>query len=174
MSRIADRAASPALAALALLAGCTFSKPCDLHSKYGFLCVLEAHRDLPHRDDRGILTGTVQIETPPASAIVVFVYRIEQGRAEVVDAQTLHRPGPYSFAFTVPAGAYRLAAFEDRTGDLRYDTQCERAALYHDGVPVVLMPGQTVDRLYVKLRDDRPQRLEFEFTLPERSGARVL
>jgi hypothetical protein len=36
------------------------------------------------------------------------------------------------------------------------------------------MPGQTVDRLYLRLRTDRPQRIEFEFSLPEPSEDEVL
>ena len=139
---------------------------------YGLFCLFKDHSDLPKPDDRGILTGSLQIEPPAAAPVVVFVYRVREGRTEVVDSQRLHPPGPYSFAFTVPAGAYRLAAFEDVACDFRYDPLRDRATLYHDGFPIVLMPKQTVDRLYLKLLGDRPQRIDFEVTLAESGSPR--
>ncbi len=39
---------------------------------------------------------------------------------------------------------------------------------------VSVMPGQTVDRLYLKLLGDRPQRVEVEFILPGRGGGNAL
>jgi hypothetical protein len=36
------------------------------------------------------------------------------------------------------------------------------------------MPRQTVDRLYLRLRNDRPQRIEFDFSLPEHSDEEAL
>ena len=168
MSRVADLATATVSTALVLVTGCAPSVPCDLHDKlYGFLCAFEAQRELPERREHGLLTGSVQVEPPPAAPIVVFVYQTREGQAEVVASYILQLHGPYSFAFTVPAGLYRLAAFEDEARDFRYDPSHDRAALYHDGGPIVLMPRQTVDRIDLRLRNDRPQRIDFAFTLPE-------
>jgi len=168
MLRVADLATVTVSIALVLVAGCALSAPCDLHNKrYGFLCAFEAQRELPDRHERGLLTGSVQVEPPPAAPIVVFVYKTREGRAEVVESSILQPQGPYSFAFTVPAGVYHLAAFEDEARDFRYDPSHDRAALYHDGGPIVLMPRQTVDRIYLRLRNDRPQRINLDFTLTE-------
>src|SRR5580765_5851451 len=144
MLRVGDLATATVSIALVLVAGCALSVPCDLHDKrYGYLCAFEAQRKLPDRHERGLLTGSVQVEPPPAAPIVVFVYQTREGLAEVVDSYILQPHGPYSFAFTVPAGVYRLAAFEDAARDFRYDPSNDRAALYHDGGPIVLMPSQT-------------------------------
>ena len=172
MFRVVDLATATVSIAMVLVTGCALSVPCDLHDKrYGFLCAFEAKRDVPKRQERGLLTGSVQVEPPPAAPIVVFVYQTREGQAEVVDSSILQPHGPYSFTFTVPAGVYRLAAFEDEARDFRYDPSHDRAALYHDGGPIVLMPRQTVDRIDLRLRNDRPQRIDFDFTLTEpRSG----
>ena len=168
MSRVADLATATMPIAFVLITGCALSVPCDLHDKqYGLLCAFAAQRELPERHEGGLLIGSVQVEPPPAAPIVVFVYRTRKGQAEVVDSYLLQPHGPYSFAFTVPAGVYRLAAFEDEARDFRYDPSHDRAALYHDGGPIVLMPRQTVDRIYLRLRNDRPQRIDFDFTLTE-------
>lgn len=161
------RLARTALAGFALLAGCGSLQPCDhrdLHAKHGLVCVLVGLRDQPERDDRGCLLGTVAAE-PTDAPVVVFVYQHHADGVQVIESSILPHPGQYSFA--VPAGAYRVAAFEDGNRDLRYDPAHERAALYHDGRTVLVMPGQRVDRLYLTLRRDQPQRIEFEFTLPE-------
>lgn len=168
MSRVADLATATVSIALVLVTGCALSVPCDLHDKhYGFLCAFEAQRKLPERREHGLLTGSVQVEPPPAAPIVVFVYQTREGQAEVVDSYILQLHGPYSFAFTVPAGVYRLAAFEDEARDFRYDPSHDRAALYHDDGPIVLMPRHTVDRIHLRLRNDRPQRIDFDVTLTE-------
>jgi len=159
--------------AFVLITECALSVPCDLHHKqYGLLCAFAAQRELPERHEGGLLIGSVQVEPPPAAPIVVFVYQTREGQAEVVDSHILQPHGPYSFAFTVPAGVYRLAAFEDEARDFRYDPSHDRAALYHDGGPIVLMPRQTVDRIDLRLRNDRPQRIDFDFTLTEPRGGR--
>ena len=172
--RLVRGAAHPALAAIALLAGCASLAPCDhrdLRDAHGLACVLVGYRDPTERDDTGFLLGTVSAEQTEAP-IVVFVYRNRAGGVQVIGSSVLPHPGPYAFA--VPAGAYHVAAFEDGDGDLRYDPTRERAALYHDGGTVVVMPGQQVDRLYLTLRGDQPQRIDFEFSLPNRGPRSVL
>jgi|SRR5215468_9436311 len=162
LSRI--RRSSFVLLASTLLAACAESHH-GLQGKYGFLGVFDERGPVPQRDAGGVLRGTVSAVPPTESRIVVFVYRsASPGAPQIVDWAVLPQPGPYSF--NVPAGTYRVAAFEDRVGDFRYDPARDRAALYHDGGPVVLMPGHTVDRLYLRLRSDVPQRIDFDFTVP--------
>ena len=128
-------------------------------------------RHPPQADQPAVLLGTVKAEAAEGP-FVVFVYRRRGHTIEVVDASILSHPGPY--AFTVPAGSYRLAAFADTDGDLRYDPARDRAALYHDGGSVMVTPGQTVDRLYLKVPAQGRQRIDFEFTLPASALRSVL
>ena len=158
-----------ALATLAVLEGCSALEPCDhrdLEGHYGLLCALRGveTRSAPRRDAQGFLVGSVSAEAADGP-IVVFAYRKRATVVDVAVATTLSQPGPYRIA--VPAGLYRIAAFEDDDEDLRYDPARERAALYHDGGIVAVRSGESVDRLYLRMRDDRPQRLEFDFALPE-------
>src|SRR5262245_12059590 len=161
-------AALPGLAAIALLGGCGALEPCgyrDLQGRYGLLCAVRgvSPSDQSPRDQQGFLVGNVAAETADAP-IVVFAYRTRPNGVEVTQAAMLSGSGAYRLA--VPAGSYHIAAFEDHDGDLRYDPTRERAALYHDGGRVLVRSGERVDRLNLQLRSDRPQRFEFDFTLP--------
>ena len=65
-------------------------------------------------------------------------------------------------------GHLSFGRVRQRGGSSQHVPRRDRAALYHGGSPVELMRGQTVDRLYLKFRDDRPRRIESELTLPNR------
>lgn len=108
------------------------------------------------------MQGIVKADSADAP-IVVFLYRERADGVQVIESSMLSRPGQYSFA--VPPGTYRVGAFEDDNGDLRYDPTRERAALYHGGQTVAVMPGRRVDRVFLEL--SQPQRIDFKFTLPE-------
>src|SRR5262245_62004329 len=165
---ISIRAHVVSAAMLALQAGCSSMTPCDhtdLRGKYGLTCALVGMRDepAPARDvEEGCLQGTVKADSNDAP-IVVFLYRERADGVQVIESSMLPRPGQYSFA--VPPGTYRVGAFEDDNGDLRYDPTRERAALYHGGQTVAVMPGRRVDRLYLEL--SQPQRIDFDITLPD-------
>jgi hypothetical protein len=168
--RLSRRAHALAGAAIALLAGCSSLAPCnhrDLQGKYGLACAVVGYRDQPDSSERGCLLGSVAAE-PSDAPIVVFVYQQRGPRASVIESAVLPHPGPYAFA--VPPGAYRVAAFVDVNGDLRYDPKREPAGLYQRGRTVAVMPGQRVDRLDLQLRPGDSQRIGFTFSLPE-SGA---
>jgi hypothetical protein len=155
------------LAAFALFAGCSAVRPCDhrdLQDQYGMKCVLVGYRAPAKDPEPGCLVGTVTADSSRAP-IVVFAYRNGGDGVRVIESSVLPHSGQYSFA--VPPGAYRLAAFEDRDRDLRYDPARERAVQYHDGRTIAVMPGQRVDRLYLTLRPDRSQPLQFEVSLAE-------
>jgi hypothetical protein len=150
------------LLASALLGACGHH---GLEGKYGFLGVFDERPPSPQRTGGGFLVGMVSAEPPTESRIVVFVYRSTPAEApEIIDWAVLEQPGPYLFG--VPAGTYHVAAFEDRDRNFHYNPGRDRAALYHDGGPIVLMPGRTVDRLDLKLRGDEPPRIEFDVTMP--------
>jgi len=106
---------------------------------------------------------------PSDAPIVVFVYQQRGPHASVIESAVLPHSGSYSFA--VPAGAYRVAAFVDVNGDLRYDPEREPAGLYRGGRTVAVMPGQRVDRLDLQLRPGHSQRISFTFSVPERGDA---
>ena len=159
------------LSALPLLVGCTSAVPCDLRDKtWAWACAFRAHSETPKRDERSTLIGELQTDPPPKAPVVVVLYEVRQERVRVVETQILRPPGPYTFIFTTPAGVYHLAAFEDSASDWQYDPRSDRAALYHDGGPIVLMPKQTVDRLYIRLRNDIPQQIGFAVSLVEPLG----
>jgi len=152
----------------AIVAGCNSVTPCDhsdLRGKYGLTCALVGMRDEPapaRGVEEGCLQGIVKADSTDAP-IVVFLYRERADGVQVIKASMLPRPGQYSFA--VPPGTYRVGAFEDDNGDLRYDPMRERATLYHGGQTVAVMPGRRVDRLYLEL--SQPQRIDFDITLPD-------
>lgn len=134
-------------------AGCATLEPCErsqLREPDGIVCGLRGVRPPAPRDQRSCLVGSVagEIDGP----IVVVAYRTRPTGVDVVAASVLEQPGPYTLS--VPAGTYRLAAFQDDDGDRRYDPHAERAALYHDGGPVVVMPRTKLDRLYLTVRDE--------------------
>src|SRR5690242_18744572 len=85
------------LATAALVSGCMFRA---------------LRRDLRELGTFGVLRGTVSVDQPSDAAVVVMVYSGEAGAVHVFDSFVLARPG--SYYFIVPAGSYRLAAFEDR------------------------------------------------------------
>ena len=92
----------------------------------------------------------------------------------VLDSFVLAQPG--SYYFIVPAGTYRLAAFEDRDKTFAYDPEHDRAAVYGGGVPVTVAGGQTIEGLGIALRGGGNEPLGFAFTVPPagRRGARQL
>jgi hypothetical protein len=165
------RAVALAAAAIALLAGCSSLTPCnhrDLQGKFGLACAIVGYRDQPDSSERGCLLGSVAAE-PSDAPIVVFIYQQRGAHASVIESAVLPHPGPYSFA--VPPGAYRVAAFVDVNGDLRYDPEHEPGGVYNGGHTVAVMPGQRVDRLDLQLRPDKSQRIGFKFSVPESGDA---
>src|SRR5262245_11119182 len=88
------------LLVLVLLSGCMFR-------------LLE--RKLALMRQSAVLRGVVRTEEPTDLPIVVFVYTGEAGKERLIDYFVLAGPGPYFF--TVPAGTYHLAAFEDLNRD---------------------------------------------------------
>src|SRR5262245_47242025 len=104
---------------------CVIGAPCVL-AVVASACVFHhLKQNLRHFENYGILRGAVSVEEPTDAPLVVLVYSDDLGSARVVDDFVLTQPG--SFYFALPAGTYRLAAFEDRRGTFTYDPERDRA-----------------------------------------------
>jgi len=110
----------PVLVACALVASCGFR---TLKS------------DLEMIGQQASLEGTVAGGGGP---IVVVVHGVPGG--EVVDLFLL--PSPGQFLFTLPAGSYRVGAFEDHNRDLSHQATEEPAVVFRAPEVVALRPGE--------------------------------
>jgi len=79
---------------------------------------------------------------------IVVVVQAMPGE-NLVDFFLLPRPGP--FFFTLPAGTYRLAAFEDRNRDLAHQPAEEPAVVFGDPAGLVLGAGERRDGIALAL-----------------------
>ena len=96
------------LAAALVLAGVVSS--CALY---------KAHVDQGEIEDMATVTGTLEAPQRSANPMFVGLFRDEGGEATLAAYFVRYGTGP--FRFIVPAGSYRLFAFEDANGNLRYD-----------------------------------------------------
>lgn len=126
-------------------------------------------RDLAQKQQYGTLEGAVRTRQPSDQPIVVVVYTGEDGAARLVDEFVLAGPGP--FFFRVPAGSYRLAAFQDDDRDFTHDVDSDPAALLHDGEPVTVPAGATVRELDIEIHPSDRASLPFALSSVDREGA---
>jgi pimeloyl-ACP methyl ester carboxylesterase len=77
---------------------------------------------------------------------------------QIADAMVLARPGPYFLL--VPIGTYRIAAFEDRSGDRIPDPGDPTTVLF-DGRPVEARPREQTSGLDLTLRRGTATPVEF-------------
>src|SRR6185369_13643801 len=81
-------------------------------------CMLrDLGRNLKMLGEYAVLRGNVAAEQK--TPVIVVVYSADDGPPHAIDAFLQARPGAYYFL--VPAGTYRLAAFEDIRDDQVYD-----------------------------------------------------
>ncbi len=111
------------LAVLLLLSGCGF---------------FTLKKDLQESREQAALEGHAEVRGAERAPVVVVVYSVTN--KQVADLFVLPRRGP--FFFVLPAGAYQLAAFEDRNRDLSYQPGEEPALLFNDAAELVLRPGE--------------------------------
>src|SRR5262245_35089818 len=142
-----------------LLAGCMFG---DLSQNLALIIQVT------------VLRGTVRPDHPRDLPILVVIYSGEKDHEELVDYFVLAGPGPYFFF--VPAGTYRLAAFEDVNRDFAYTPGVEPSALLRGGTPIMAESGATVEGLDIEILGAGRERVPFVFrsSLPEESGERSL
>ena len=93
-------------------------------------------RDLSRFEDLAVIQGQVSPTVDLAHPLVVV---LQSASAQAIDFTVLPRPGTWFFA--VPAGRYRLAAFEDRNGDLAHQPESEPAMVYDAGGELALAVG---------------------------------
>ncbi|HVN86616.1 MAG TPA: alpha/beta hydrolase [Candidatus Binatia bacterium] len=105
--------------------------------------------------------GRADIRGGGSAPIVVVAYGVSAGK--VVDMFVLPRPGP--FFFVLPAGTYRLGAFEDRNRDLAYEAAEEPAVLFANPTDVVLEPGDRRKGLDVIIDPNASTQLPFGVSL---------
>ena len=147
-SRIAVLWAPAAL--LVVISGCVFH-----HLK----------QSLRHIESYGVLRGTVSVDETSDGPLVVLVYSGADDTAHVVDDFVLTQPG--AFFFMLPAGTYRLAAFEDRSRTFAYDPARDPAVRFAAGAPLTLAEGQIIDQLNLVLHAGSTEQLGFAYTVPE-------
>ena len=122
----------------------------------------QLEHDLAATRKNATLRGAVLTEHPTDLPIVVFAYTGEDGSEQLVDSFILAGPGPYFFI--VPAGAYRLAAFQDLNRNFTYEPGTDAAALLRGGDPVVAPSGATLTDLDIKIGDASSEPLPFAFS----------
>jgi len=141
------------LLVLVLLSGCMFRR---------------LERNLAVKRASAVLRGVVRTEQPTDLPIVVFVYAGESGKEQLVDYFVLAGPG--SYFFTVPAGTYHVAAFEDLNRDFTYEPSVDASGVLRGGEPVVVLAGATVNDLDIDIRDTSHTPLPFAFSSADREG----
>ncbi len=134
----------------------------------------DLRQNLATMNEYAVLRGTVRTDHATDLPIVVVIYSGEKGREELVDYFVLAGPGPYFFF--VPAGEYRLAAFEDVNRSFTYQPGVEPSALLRGGQPITAEGGATVEGLDIEIRGAGRERVPFVFTssVTEESGERSL
>ena len=118
-----------------------------------------AHRELRR------LRGTVSVEEPTGAPLVVLIYTGDADTAHVIDDFVLTQPG--AFFFMLPAGTYRLAAFEDHSRTFAYDPAHDPAVRFAVGEPLTLAEGQVIDQIALVLHAGSTEQLGFAYTVPE-------
>jgi pimeloyl-ACP methyl ester carboxylesterase len=112
-------------------------------------------RNIQQAGQQAVIEGRAGIRGEGHAPIIVVVHTVPAG--EVVDYFLLARPGP--FLFVLPAGTYKLAAFEDRNRDLTYEPDTESAVVFADDL--ALQPGERRSDLDLSIDPNRGMRLPF-------------
>src|SRR5690349_10397812 len=95
-------------------------------------------KNLQIAHEQASIEGSAAIAGGGSAPIVVVLEQADTGK--IADLFVLARPGP--FYFTVPAGHYRLGAFEDRSRDLTYRPDSDPAVLLGGTGEIVLQEGE--------------------------------
>jgi pimeloyl-ACP methyl ester carboxylesterase len=134
----------------------------------------DLRQNLAQIHEYAVLRGTVRADHPTDLPIIVVIYSGEKNREQLVDYFVLAGPGRYFFF--VPAGDYRVAAFEDVNRDFAYTPGAEPSALLRGGQEIAAKSGATVEGLDIEIRGAGRERVPFVFTslAPEESGDRSL
>ena len=115
---------------VAALVGCVLLSGCSLRT---------LKRDIEVASQQASLEGRVEIRSGASEPVVVVAEHA--GTGQVADLFLIARPGP--FFLTLPAGRYRVGAFEDLNRDLTYQPGTEPAALLGANGEVDLAAGES-------------------------------
>ena len=121
-------------------------------------------------DEPAAIYGRVAIRGSASSTTIVAVYGVAAGR--IVALSSLAHPG--SFFFVLPAGAYQVAAFEDRNHDLTYQAGEEPAALLGAPTDLVLHPGERRIDLDLVIDPKGTIRIPFSVTAVSAEGKDIV
>jgi pimeloyl-ACP methyl ester carboxylesterase len=122
-------------------------------------------RSLAEKAEYAVLRGAVRIAQPTDLPVIVLIYSGETGHEQLVDYFVLAGPGAYFFF--VPAGIYRLAAFEDVNRDFTYKAGVDPSALLRGGEPITVEGGATLEDLDIEIREAGRDRIPFAFSSAE-------
>lgn len=143
------------LVALLALAGCRFGA---------------LGENLRTLDRYGYLRGATSVPPGAAGAPLVVFAAPAGAQPEASDWVVLPRPGPYFLV--VPAGSYRIGAFEDRNRSLTHDAG-EPVAWARGGEPVDVRPGRILEDLDLPLSAAHAQAPVNLGLLPVRASGAV-
>ena len=127
-------------------------------------------QNLAEAREYAVLRGAVRMLHPTDLPIIVIIYSGENGHEQLADYFVLAGPGPYFFF--VPAGTYRLAAFEDVNRDFAYKSGVDPSAVLRGGAPVTAEGGATVEGLDIEIREAGRDRIPFAFSSAETEDVR--
>ena len=150
------------------------------HRQWLWLCVLvpallsgcmfrQLEQSLAEKREYAVLRGMVHTQHPTDLPILVLIYTGETGNEQLVDYFVLAGPGAYFFF--VPAGTYRLAAFEDVNRNFAYDPGVDLSALLREGAQVAALGDSTLDGLDIQIRDGDRERIPFAFSSADTESA---
>lgn len=142
-----------------VLAGCVLLSGCSLRT---------LKRDIEVASQQASLEGRVEIRSGASEPVVVVAERTDTG--QVADLFLIARPGP--FFLTLPAGRYRVGAFEDLNRDLTYQPGTEPAALLGANGEVDLAAGES--RRDVTITIGAPPGVVLPFAVSALSAERTI
>jgi pimeloyl-ACP methyl ester carboxylesterase len=114
-------------------------------------------KDLVRTSELAAVEGHAEILGTSGGPIVVVAYNVSD--EQVADLFLLPRSG--SFFFALPAGTYRIAAFEDRNRDLSYEPAEEPAVLFGPPPELLLQPGERRTGIELTIDPNSNARLPF-------------
>jgi pimeloyl-ACP methyl ester carboxylesterase len=134
--------------------------------------LLELRRNVETLDQMGLIGGKVAVVDPRGVPVIAVL--VEGGGDDVVDEYVLAGPG--AFFFSPLPGVYRVAAFEDRNRDFRYEPADEPAAWWGAPDSIELGRAGRVGDVDVRLPAEpgAPLGIAIALSPTARRGSKVL
>jgi Putative serine esterase (DUF676) len=134
--------------------------------------LLELNRNLETLDEMALIGGHVSAADAQGAPIIAVL--VSADGAQVIDEFVLAGPGAFFFA-PLP-GRYRVAAFEDRNHDFRYEPADEPAAWYGAPDSLDTTAARRIGNVDLRLPATpvRPLGIAIAFSPTQRRGSAVL